>query len=928
MASVLAVIVTALALYVSRGVLDQVLTSHGAMRVALLPSPLALLGFTAVGALGLLLLSHRTLPRGTATAVQPRIGPLILPVFGLSILLFPYLPWVPDLVPALQMIAGPARPVIWLAIVAQIVWVLWQVRLLRADWLQRWTLRRSAIAIGVLTAAISGLAASRLTGTVLFPSGDEPHYLVIAQSLWRDHDFKIENNHTRGDYREYFVQSLELEPHYLTRGTDNEIYSIHPVGMPVLIAPILGIAGYRAVVALFILMAALASALMWHAVVRATNAIGAATFAWAAVVATTPFLFNSFAIYPEVPAALAAVIALTVTFGGAGPREALTQWLIVSLACAALPWFSTKYAPMSAALIAIASLRILWPSASATRPLPSSGHGKLSPTNHLFLALTALVVPYAASLAGWFTFFYVIWGNPLPQAPYGALVQTSPWNLVFGAPGLLFDQEYGLLPYAPVYALAFTGLWAMWRERGEMRRRSIEIAITFAALLATVGAFRIWWGGSASPGRPLTSGLLLLALPIAVAFRAAPVGSARRAAQHLLLWLSVGIAGLMLVAQGGFLIANGRDGTSSLLEYLSPRWPAWTLVPSFIHHEAPTALLHSLAWVVLAGGAAFFIGRPRTSRPGAASLLAIGVCFGTLVVGSIVVPRLPASPAWPNIDLRARPRLPVLDAFDSVVRPVGIEYSPLQVVAAGDVSTHAKLQVEPGWRGDPQPIRVLHNGRFSVPAGKYRVEVEWSGTRANETIALQMGRTGDAWRTWPVDPRPGERWSAEFDLPMDASFIGLRGSPGLERNIKHISITPLAIVDLSRRPNLPTVLGAAQFGPTAVFYHDDHAFPEASGFWVQGGQSTLVTIQRENTSTPLTLRVHSGLIDNRLRVVAAGWETSLALAREQPDQIEIPAGERKVVTLELSADKAFVPKEITSTANDARPLGVWIEVMP
>ena len=66
----------------------------------------------------------------------------------------------------------------------------------------------------------------RLTGTSLFPSGDEPHYLVIAQSLWRDGDLKIENNHQRGDYREYF--SRDLEPHYLTRGADGEIYSIHP----------------------------------------------------------------------------------------------------------------------------------------------------------------------------------------------------------------------------------------------------------------------------------------------------------------------------------------------------------------------------------------------------------------------------------------------------------------------------------------------------------------------------------------------------------------------------------------------------------------------------------------------------------------------------------------------------------------------------
>ncbi len=54
---------------------------------------------------------------------------------------------------------------------------------------------------------------------------------MIAQSLWRDGDLKIENNHTRGDYQEYFDR--DLEPHYLTRGADSEIYSIHPVGLPV-----------------------------------------------------------------------------------------------------------------------------------------------------------------------------------------------------------------------------------------------------------------------------------------------------------------------------------------------------------------------------------------------------------------------------------------------------------------------------------------------------------------------------------------------------------------------------------------------------------------------------------------------------------------------------------------------------------------------
>ena len=83
---------------------------------------------------------------------------------------------------------------------------------------------------------------------MLFPAGDEPHYLVIAQSLWRDGDLKIENNHTRRDYSEYFAP--DLEPHYLTRGADGEIYSIHPIGMPVLIAPVYAAGGYRGVVAL------------------------------------------------------------------------------------------------------------------------------------------------------------------------------------------------------------------------------------------------------------------------------------------------------------------------------------------------------------------------------------------------------------------------------------------------------------------------------------------------------------------------------------------------------------------------------------------------------------------------------------------------------------------------------------------------------
>ena len=56
--------------------------------------------------------------------------------------------------------------------------------------------------------ALYGSVAARLIDTPMFPGGDEPHYLVIAQSLWRDGDLAIENNHRRGDTFEYFKLPL------------------------------------------------------------------------------------------------------------------------------------------------------------------------------------------------------------------------------------------------------------------------------------------------------------------------------------------------------------------------------------------------------------------------------------------------------------------------------------------------------------------------------------------------------------------------------------------------------------------------------------------------------------------------------------------------------------------------------------------------
>src|SRR5436190_4184127 len=61
---------------------------------------------------------------------------------------------------------------------------------------------RSAFAIAA--AAWVFLAAVGLGYTMrLRVSGDEPHYLVMAQSLWREHDLDLRDNYEREDWREY-----------------------------------------------------------------------------------------------------------------------------------------------------------------------------------------------------------------------------------------------------------------------------------------------------------------------------------------------------------------------------------------------------------------------------------------------------------------------------------------------------------------------------------------------------------------------------------------------------------------------------------------------------------------------------------------------------------------------------------------------------
>src|SRR5206468_1287370 len=133
------------------------------------------------------------------------------------------------------------------------------------------------IAAATLSLILYGSSAVWLSP--ILPDGDEPHYLILAQSLIKDGDLKIENNHRNGDYLPYSLNAAA--PDYLRRGTNGEIYSIHAPGLAVLIAPAMWLLGYPGVVAFLSVVAAVSGGLVWWFGYQVTDSTAAAWFGWA-----------------------------------------------------------------------------------------------------------------------------------------------------------------------------------------------------------------------------------------------------------------------------------------------------------------------------------------------------------------------------------------------------------------------------------------------------------------------------------------------------------------------------------------------------------------------------------------------------------------------------------------------------------------------
>lgn len=400
----------------------------------------------------------------------------------------------------------------------------------------------AALTVGLaLTYAVGGLwYASRLRTT-----GDEPHYLLMAQSLWHEGDLDLRDNYAREDYREHTPGPLP--PHYGAPRADGRPYPAHSPGLPLLLAPAYALGGRLACVLLLAVVAALAALAVHRLALHAAQDQAAALVAWLAA-AGPPLALYAFHVYTEAPSTLALAGSLALLLSGPGQAGAALAGLLAGC----LPWLHLKLTPAAAALGLVALSRL---------------------RGRALVAFAIGALPLAAALVG---YSLDVFERPTPLAVYGGVPRDMDGSPVRAAAGLLLDRSFGLLPHAPVWVLALAG--------GLLAARRLPALgphlLVGAAVLLPLLPWRMWWGGQSPPARFLVPLVPLLAVLVALRTAAGRTGLVR--------WVAplAGIGGAYLawaVADPGrLLLVNRGSRPTRLWTALSGETDVGRYLPSLV----------------------------------------------------------------------------------------------------------------------------------------------------------------------------------------------------------------------------------------------------------------------------------------------------------------------------------------------------------
>ncbi|MDP6895291.1 MAG: hypothetical protein QGF73_08040 [Acidimicrobiales bacterium] len=299
------------------------------------------------------------------------------------------------------------------------------------------TLRKLVVFVGLLVFGISAIAIPSRSTYGAQVSVDEPQYLLTALSIGEDLDLDISDEIEEEKFRKF--HEIGLNTQTIDMNSSGQRLSPHDPLLPLLLSGPMRIGGWvGARVMLAIFSGLLASATLWVAVRRFKASPKIAAWVIGSFGAAPPLCSYGSQIYPEVPAALAVVLAIATATG------TRSRWNSIGfvLAITALPWLSIKYLPVAFTIFLLASLT-------------KDGTGKkfLSKSSAMVFVLMAVVYLLFHQLVyqGWTVYsagdhfvggeFEVIGGDP------------DIWGRSNRIIGLLVDKGFGLAAWTPSFLI-------------------------------------------------------------------------------------------------------------------------------------------------------------------------------------------------------------------------------------------------------------------------------------------------------------------------------------------------------------------------------------------------------------------------------------------------------------------------------------------
>lgn len=324
-------------------------------------------------------------------------------------------------------------------------------------------------------------------------TGDEPHYLMIADAVVRDRSVQVKTAYDRDALTHRVYGPIDWQAH--AQRTANGTFSVHSIGLPLLVAPLFGrfgVAGARVTVAA---VTGLIPFILFG-IARTSMRLKRWESVWLAACSSVclPFLAASGQIYPDLVTGVL-ILGLLYILLLLSARD-VSAWVLVTagVMLAALPWLHSKNLLPAGVLTCTLAVSVV------------RRHGALSA-----IRLLCFVAPFLLSaglLAAYNSYAFTRATGPFAGvSAVGATWQQAATIFL----GLHFDQAQGIFLQQPFFLLGLPGLAVLWHR---CRFLTLGLLATYLAAIVPNSMHTCWYGCFSFSGRFMWSVAALWFVPL------------------------------------------------------------------------------------------------------------------------------------------------------------------------------------------------------------------------------------------------------------------------------------------------------------------------------------------------------------------------------------------------------------------------------